>query len=251
MRRRDALDEQCPPPGRAAVNDERLHHVLDRLAVNSAPEGSSLGGALCSTCVDVLEVQGAAITLQVPGSGPHLLGASNAVMALMIGALIIHEIQPGPEIMTKTPELFWGLIASMWVGNAMLVILNLPLIGLWVKLLNVPYRLLYPLILLCCAIGAFSTSNNMFDVWVAVVFGFLGYIFLKLGCEPAPLLLGYILGPMLEENLRRALVLSRGDYTVFVTRPISLAMLLVGGGLLVLIVLPAVRRRREAVFQEP
>ena len=176
---------------------------------------------------------------------------SNAVMALMIGALIIHEIQPGPEIMTKTPELFWGLIASMWVGNAMLVILNLPLIGLWVKLLSVPYRLLYPLVLLCCAIGAFSTSNNMFDVWVAVVFGFLGYVLLKLGCEPAPLLLGYILGPMLEENLRRALVLSRGDYTVFVTRPISLAMLILGGGLLVLILLPAVRRRREAVFQEP
>ena len=175
---------------------------------------------------------------------------SNAVMALMIGALIIHDIQPGPEIMTKTPELFWGLIASMWVGNAMLVILNLPLIGLWVKLLKVPYRLLYPLILLCCAIGAFSTSNNMFDVWVAVVFGFLGYVFLKLGCEPAPLLLGYILGPMLEENLRRALVLSRGDYTVFVTRPISLAMLLIGAGLLVLIVLPVIRTKREAVFHE-
>jgi putative tricarboxylic transport membrane protein len=124
------------------------------------------------------------------------------------------------------------------------------LIGLWVKLLSVPYRMLYPAILLCCAIGAFSTNNNMFDVWVAIVFGFLGYIFLKLGCEPAPLLLGYILGPMLEENLRRALVLSRGDYTVFVTRPMSAVMLLMAAGLLVLMVVPAIRAKREAVFQE-
>jgi TctA family transporter len=175
---------------------------------------------------------------------------SNAVMALMVGALIIHDIQPGPEIMTKTPHLFWGLIASMWIGNAMLVILNLPLIGLWVKLLSVPYRLLYPLILLCCAIGAYSTNNNMFDVWVAIVFGVLGYIFLKLECEPAPLLLGYILGPLLEENLRRALVLSRGDYTVFATRPMSAVMLVMALGLLILVVLPTIRKKRETVFQE-
>jgi TctA family transporter len=175
---------------------------------------------------------------------------SNAVMALMVGALIIHDIQPGPQIMTKTPDLFWGLIASMWVGNAMLVILNLPLIGMWVKLLSVPYRVLYPLILLCCAIGAYSTNNNMFDVWIAILFGFLGYIFLKLGCEPAPLLLGYILGPMLEENLRRALVLSRGDYTVFATRPMSAVMLLMACGLLALMIVPAIRKKREAVFQE-
>lgn len=175
---------------------------------------------------------------------------SNAVMALMVGALIIHDIQPGPEVMTKTPDLFWGLIASMWIGNAMLVILNLPLIGLWVKLLSVPYRLLYPMILLCCAIGAYSTNNNMFDVWIAILFGFFGYVFLKLGCEPAPLLLGYILGPMLEENLRRALVLSRGDYIVFVTRPISLVMMLMAVGLLVLMVVPAIRAKRAAVFQE-
>lgn len=175
---------------------------------------------------------------------------SNAVMALMVGALIIHDIQPGPQIMTKTPDLFWGLVASMWVGNAMLVILNLPLIGVWVKLLSVPYRILYPVILLCCAIGAYSANNNMFDVWIAIVFGFLGYIFLKLECEPAPLLLGYILGPMLEENLRRALVLSRGDYTVFFTRPISSAMLLLALGLLALMVVPAIRAKRETVFQD-
>jgi TctA family transporter len=175
---------------------------------------------------------------------------SNAVMALMVGALIIHDIQPGPEIMTKTPDLFWGLIASMWIGNVMLIVLNLPLIGIWVRLLRVPYRLLYPMILLCCTIGAFSTNNNMFDVWVAVVFGALGYVFAKLGCEPAPLLLGYILGPMLEENLRRALVLSRGDFSVFFSRPISLTMLVIAAGLLAVIVAPAIRQKRETVFAE-
>jgi putative tricarboxylic transport membrane protein len=175
---------------------------------------------------------------------------SNAVMALMVGALIIHNIQPGPQVMTSNPDLFWGLIVSMWIGNLFLLILNLPLIGIWVKLLSVPYRLLFPLILLACTIGAFSTNNNMFDVWVAVVFGVLGYVFIKLGCEPAPLLLGYILGPMLEENLRRALVLSRGDFTVFATRPLSLIMLLAAALLLVLIAAPAIRKKRDAVFAE-
>jgi TctA family transporter len=175
---------------------------------------------------------------------------SNAVMALMAGALIIHDIQPGPQIMTQTPDLFWGLIASMWIGNGALVILNLPLIGIWIRLLKVPYRLLYPMIILCCTIGAFSSNNNMFDVWVAIAFGFFGYIFTKLECEPAPLLLGYILGPLLEENMRRALVLSRGDYTVFVTRPISLVMLLVAVALLIVVIVPAVSKKREVVFQE-
>lgn len=175
---------------------------------------------------------------------------SNAVMALMVGALIIHDIQPGPQVMTNNPELFWGLVVSMWLGNAMLVILNLPLIGIWVKLLSVPYRLLFPMILLCCTIGAYSTNNNMFDVWVAIIFGLLGYAFMKLGCEPAPLLLGYILGPMLEENLRRALVLSRGDATVFLTRPISLIMLLIAGIMLAVVIAPAVRKKRETVFSE-
>lgn len=175
---------------------------------------------------------------------------SNAVMALMVGALIIHDIQPGPQVMTSNPDLFWGLITSMWIGNFFLVILNLPMIGIWVRLLSVPYRLLYPLIVLACTIGAFSTNNNMFDVWVAMVFGVLGYMFIKLGCEPAPLLLGFILGPMLEENLRRALILSRGDFTVFVTRPISLTMLLIAAGLLFLIAAPAIRKKRKIVFAE-
>jgi putative tricarboxylic transport membrane protein len=149
----------------------------------------------------------------------------NAVMALMVGAMTIHNIQPGPQVMTSNPELFWGLIASMWIGNLMLVILNLPLIGIWIKLLTVPYRWLFPAIVLFCAIGVYSTNNNTFDVWMVALFGFVGYLFIKLGCEPAPLLLGFILGPMMEENLRRALLLSRGDWSVFVTRPLSASLL--------------------------
>ena len=174
----------------------------------------------------------------------------NAVMALMVGAMTIHNIQPGPQVMTSNPKLFWGLIASMWIGNLMLVVLNLPLIGMWIKLLKVPYRLLYPAILLFCAIGVYSINNTSFDVMQTAVFGFLGVLFFKLGCEPAPLLLGFVLGPMFEENLRRAMLLSRGDPTVFLTRPLSLAMLLAAAGLLILIVLPTLRKKREEVFEE-
>ena len=174
----------------------------------------------------------------------------NAVMALMVGAMTIHSIQPGPQVMTSNPALFWGLIASMWVGNLMLVILNLPLIGMWVKLLQVPYRVLYPAILLFCAIGVYTTSNATFDVIQTAFFGFFGVLFVKLECEPAPLLLGFVLGPMMEENLRRALLISRGDPSVFVTRPLSLAMLITAAVLLVLIVAPAFRKTREQAFQE-
>jgi putative tricarboxylic transport membrane protein len=174
----------------------------------------------------------------------------NAVMALMVGAMTIHNIQPGPQVMTSNPALFWGLIASMWVGNLMLVVLNLPLIGIWIKLLKVPYRLLYPAILLFCAIGVYSINNTSFDVMQTAVFGLLGVVFVKLDCEPAPLLLGFVLGPMMEENLRRAMLLSRGDPTVFFTRPLSLAMLCIAGGLLLLIVLPNFRRQREEAFHE-
>jgi len=145
----------------------------------------------------------------------------NAVMALMVGAMTIHNIQPGPQVMTSNPELFWGLIASMWIGNAMLIILNLPLIGMWIKLLTVPYKFLFPAIVLFCAIGVYSTNNNTFDVWMVAIFGFIGYLFMRLGMEAAPLMLGFILGPMLEENFRRAMLLSRGDFSAFVTRPIS------------------------------
>ena len=174
----------------------------------------------------------------------------NAVMALMVGAMTIHNIQPGPQVMTSNPELFWGLIASMWIGNAMLIILNLPLIGMWIKLLTVPYRWLYPAIVLFCAVGVYSTNNNSFDIWMVALFGLIGYIFIKLGCEAAPLLLGLILGPMMEEYLRRALLISRGDWGVFVTRPISASLLVAALLLLVIVLLPAVKKKREEAFVE-
>jgi putative tricarboxylic transport membrane protein len=175
---------------------------------------------------------------------------SNVVMALMIGAMMIQGIAPGPQVMTQRPELFWGVIASMWIGNFLLVVLNMPLIGLWVRLLQVPYRLLYPAILLFCCIGIYSLNNNPFDILTASMFGLLGYLFVKLDCEPAPLLLGFILGPMLEENLRRAMLLSRGDPTVFITSPISAVTLLIAAGLLLMTVAPSFRRKREEAFQE-
>ncbi|HSV51385.1 MAG TPA: tripartite tricarboxylate transporter permease [Burkholderiaceae bacterium] len=174
----------------------------------------------------------------------------NAVMALMVGAMTIHNIQPGPQVMTSNPQLFWGLIASMWIGNLMLVILNLPLIGMWIKLLTVPYRFLFPAIVLFCAIGVYSTNNNTFDIWMVAAFGFIGYLFVKLGCEPAPLLLGFILGPMMEENLRRALLLSRGDWSVFVTRGLSAGLLAAAALLLAIVLLPAVKSKREEAFVE-
>jgi TctA family transporter len=174
----------------------------------------------------------------------------NAVMAMMVGAMTIHSIQPGPQVMTSNPGLFWGLIASMWVGNLMLVVLNLPMIGMWIKLLTVPYRLLYPAILLFCSIGVFTINNTNFDVMQTAAFGLVGVLFVKLEFEPAPLLLGFVLGPMMEENLRRALLLSRGDPSVFVTRPISLAMLLVAVALLLLIAAPRFRSTRDVAFQE-
>ncbi|HSC65357.1 MAG TPA: tripartite tricarboxylate transporter permease [Caldimonas sp.] len=174
----------------------------------------------------------------------------NAVMALMVGAMTIKGIQPGPQVMTSNPQLFWGLIASMWVGNAMLVILNLPLIGMWIKLLTVPYRFLFPAITLFCCIGVYSLSNSTFDVYLTAIFAFVGYVFYKLSVEPAPLLLGFILGPMMEENLRRALLLSRGDWTTFVTRPLSSGLLIASVLLIVIVTLPAIRQKREVAFSE-
>lgn len=175
---------------------------------------------------------------------------SNPVMALMIGALMIHGIQPGPNVISEQPALFWGLVASMWIGNAMLVMLNLPLVGLWVKLLTFPYHLLFPAIVVITCIGVFSFNNSMFDVWILLLFSILGYALVKLRCEPAPMLLGFILGPMMEEHLRRALLLSRGSPTVFLERPISATMLAIA---LLLIAAPAlsiVRKRREEIFAE-
>ncbi len=174
----------------------------------------------------------------------------NAVMALMVGAMTIKGIQPGPQVMTSNPQLFWGLIASMWVGNAMLVILNLPLIGIWIKLLTVPYRFLFPAITLFCCIGVYSLNNNTFDVFLTAVFALVGYIFYKLSCEAAPLLLGFILGPMMEENLRRALLLSRGDWSTFATRPLSAGLLIAAVLMIVVVMLPSIRNKREETFKE-
>jgi putative tricarboxylic transport membrane protein len=171
-----------------------------------------------------------------------------AVMALLVGAMMIHNIQPGPQVMTSNPTLFWGLVVSMWVGNLMLVVLNLPLIGLWVKLLTVPYRMLYPAILTFCCIGVYSVNYNSFDVLLTAAFGLIGYLFIKLRCEGAPLLLGFVLGPMMEENFRRTLMLSDGDFSVFVTRPVSLTLLVVTTLLVSAITLPAIRTRRAVAY---
>ena len=174
----------------------------------------------------------------------------NAVMALMVGAMTIKGIQPGPQVMTSNPELFWGLIASMWVGNLMLVILNLPLIGIWIKLLTVPYRFLFPAIVVFCCIGTYTLNNNNFDVFMTAAFAVVGYLFYKLSCEPAPLLLGFILGPMMEENLRRALLLSRGDWGTFLSRPLSAGLLIAAALMVVVVMLPSIKNKREEAFQD-
>jgi putative tricarboxylic transport membrane protein len=182
------------------------------------------------------------LTLGIPGSG---------TMALMLGALTIQGIAPGPQVMTQRPELFWGLIASMWIGNGMLVLLNLPLIGIWVKLLTVPYRMLFPAIMVFMAIGVFSVNNQALDIYMTLMFGFLGYLFVKLKCEPAPLILAFVLGPLMEENLRRALLISRGDPTVFVTRPISAGFLIATVIFLVIMLAPSIRKKRDEMTDEP
>ncbi|MGH8648476.1 MAG: tripartite tricarboxylate transporter permease, partial [Burkholderiales bacterium] len=178
------------------------------------------------------------LTLGIPAS---------AVMALMLGALTIQGIAPGPQVMTQKPDLFWGLVASMWIGNLMLVLLNLPLIGLWVSLLKVPYRLLFPAIMAFSCIGIYSVNNSAFELYLTAIFGIIGLVWMRLGMPPAPMLLGFVLGPLMEENLRRALLISRGDPTVFFTRPISLGFMIVTGLIVVVMVLPAVKARRAAM----
>ncbi|MEA2947992.1 MAG: putative tricarboxylic transport rane protein [Alphaproteobacteria bacterium] len=199
----------------------------------AAPESANNAGAQTSFIP--------MLTLGIPG---------NPTMAMMIGALMIHGIAPGPRVMTDRPGLFWGLIASMWLGNLMLVILNLPMVGLWVRLLRVPYRLLYPAIIVFCCIGAYTINSKPFDAYVMAFFAIFGYVALKLDCEPAPLILGFVLGPMMEENLRRALLISRGDPLVFLQEPISLVFLLVAVGLLMVLAAPAIRAKREEVLKE-
>ena len=175
---------------------------------------------------------------------------SNAVMALMVGAMTIHNVQPGPQVMANNPELFWGLIASMWVGNLMLVILNLPLIGVWVRLLTIPYRYLYPAILVFCCIGVYSLNSNVANIYITAIISIFGYVLSKHGCEAAPMLLGFVLGPMMEEYFRRALILSHGSYSIFATSPISLSLLVVTAILITIMALPSVKKKREEAFQE-
>lgn len=199
----------------------------------AAPEAANNAGAQ-SSFIPLL-------TLGIP---------SNSIMAMMLGAMMIHGITPGPSVITHQPALFWGLIASMWIGNVMLLVINLPLIGLWVRLLKVPYRLLFPAILLFCCVGVYSVNNRGFDVALVIIFGLLGYLFRKARCEPGPLLLGFVLGPLLETNLRRALLISQGDPSVLVDRPISAVLFAASAILLVMMVLPAFRKKREEAFQE-
>lgn len=235
-------------PGGGAIMASFAAYTLEkktRLRPGEVPFGEgNIRGVAAPESANNAAAQTSFIPLLTLGIPP------NAVMALMVGAMTIHNIQPGPQVMTSNPELFWGLIASMWVGNVMLIVLNLPLIGIWIKMLSVPYRWMFPAIVLFCAIGVYSTNNNSFDVWLVGVFGVIGYVFVKLGAEPAPLLLGYVLGPMMEEYLRRALLLSRGDWSVFVTRPLSASLLVLALLLLAMVLLPAVKSTREKAFVE-
>jgi TctA family transporter len=175
---------------------------------------------------------------------------SNAIMALMIGAMTIHGIAPGPQVMTSNPSLFWGLIVSMWVGNLMLLVINLPMVGVWVQLLKVPYRILFPAIVLFCSTGVYVIGLSVFEVYVMAAFGLIGLALARCGCDPVPLLLGFILGPMMEENLRRALLITNGDVSIFLTRPLSATFLSIAGFLICLALLPSLGRKREQVFQE-
>jgi TctA family transporter len=233
------------PGGGAALASFGAYTLEKKVSKNSAEFGKgAIEGLAGPESANNAAAQTSFIPLLTLGIPP------NAVMALMVGAMTIHNIQPGPQVMTSNPTLFWGLIVSMWLGNAMLVILNLPLIGIWIKLLTVPYRYLYPAILVFCCIGVYTVNNSVFDVFMTAGFGVLGYVFIKLGCEGAPLLLGFVLGPMMEENFRRSLLLSRGDFSVFFTRPISLGLLLAAAALVVIVALPSIKSKREEAFQE-
>ena len=231
-------------PGGGAILASFISYMLEK-KISRDPESFGKGnirGVASPESANNAAAQTSFVPLLTLGIPP------NVVIAMMAGAMIIHGIQPGPRVIISNPELFWGVIVSMWVGNLMLLILNLPLIGIWVKLLSVPYRVLYPAILLFCCIGIYSVNNNTFDIGLTAFFGLLGYLFAKLECEPAPLILGFVLGPMMEENLRRGMLLSRGDPTVFFTRPLSLAFLLMAFAMLIIVAVPAIRRRRKDAF---
>ena len=233
------------PGGGAMLSSFASYSIEKKISKNSANFGKgAIEGVAAPESANNAGAQTSFIpmlTLGIP---------SNPVMALMIGAMIIQGIQPGPAVMTEQPALFWGLIASMWIGNFMLVVLNLPMIGLWVRMIMVPYHFLFPGILVFCAIGVFSLNNSEFDVYMMALFGLFGYICNKLEMEAAPMLLGFIIGPMMEEYLRRALLLSRSDPMVFLQRPISATMLVVSALALAVVLLPSLRKKREEAFEE-
>jgi putative tricarboxylic transport membrane protein len=233
------------PGGGAVIASFAAYTFEKRIAKDPSRFGKgAIQGVAAPESANNAAAQTAFIPLLTLGIPP------NAVMALMVGAMTIHGIVPGPQVMTKQPELFWGMIASMWIGNLMLVIINLPLVGVWVTLLRVPYRLLFPSIIVFCCIGIYSINNSPTDVMISAAYGIVGYWLIKHDFEAAPMLLGFVLGPLMEENLRRAMLIARGDATVFFTRPISGGLLAVAILLLVLAVLPMIRKRREVVFVE-
>ena len=227
-------------PGGGAVIASFASYAIER-KVSKHPERFGKGaieGVAGPEAANNAAAGGAFIPLMTLGIPP------NVVMALLLGAFIIHGLQPGPLLMTQRPDLFWGIVASMYIGNAMLLVLNMPLIGMWVQVLKLPYRILFPLILMFCIVGVFASGNAVFDVFVMVVFGVLGYLMRKFGYEPAPLVLAFVLGPMLENNLRKSLILSHGDFAIFVSRPISAVCLVLAFAALAAPLLPALARRR-------
>jgi putative tricarboxylic transport membrane protein len=233
-------------PGGGAVISSFASYALER-KMSGTPERFGKGaieGVAGPEAANNAAAGGAFIPLMTLGIPP------NVVMALLLGAFIVHNVQPGPLLMVQNPGLFWGIVASMYIGNIMLLVLNLPLIGLWVQVLKVPYRILFPLILLFCLIGVYSIGNSIFDIYVMIAFGVLGYLMRKLGYEPAPLVLAFVLGPMMENNLRKSLILSEGSFSIFVERPISLTCLILALGLLGSAILPALRARRETIALE-
>ena len=233
------------PGGGALLSSFVAYNVEKKVSKNSAEFGKgAIEGVAAPEAANNAGAQASFIpmlTLGIP---------SNVVMALMVGAMIMQGIQPGPNVIVKNPEMFWGLIASMWVGNAMLIVLNLPLIGIWVRLLQVPYTILFPAIIAFCCIGVYSVNNSSFGVYEVALAGLVGYLLVKLECELAPFVLGFILGPMLEEHLRRAMIMSSGDPTVFLTSPISAALLALAALVLVVVSLPTIAKKREEVFVE-
>ncbi len=230
-------------PGGGAVIASFASYALEK-KLSRTPERFGKGaieGVAGPEAANNAAAGGAFIPLLTLGIPP------NVIMALLLGAFIIHGIQPGPLLMVQNPDVFWGVVASMYIGNVMLLILNMPLIGMWVQVLKVPYRLLFPLILMFCIVGVFASNAAVFDVFVMVFFGVLGYLMRKFGYEPAPLVLAFVLGPMLENNLRKALILSHGDFTTFVERPISAACLALAALALIVPMIPALRSRREQI----